>query len=542
MWYLWALSLLSVSSAAAESAGTVPSPGPLIRKVLVDESRIAMVPIPLGGQLPVFSPDFDFSRLADQTGFGTGERAKRIADWYAAGTAAGNVGDLYENRDRGHSRLNLQQFGQLASVEYPAALSAGNLPVGAKFQFGHKGPALINASMALTHGPMRRSLGRLLLHDPALSPRLYPLYRVNDIFFYPEHNDHDPEHGDVYALNTPYLIISQGSSGSDRAFMEAVAQTLASFRPEVKEKLAENGLLAPTVQMILRWCYGGAGAAGSYLTGAAHPAVFDGGQLRPEAMVDLAQSIEMESLPPFAMIEMIKETEAKPGLDYMGPELSERLLDTPCAIGRIGRNLNYRRSFVVSAWRSLDLNRKPLTFHWKVLRGDPERISIEPLTPLGSRVQITVDYQPQTFPVGAEGLPASRVDIGAFVHNGDHYSAPALLSIWFPPNETREYHSDGRLRRVEYQNPASIGLRADPLLVFDLPWTDTYTYDASGLLSGWERVSRDKQSRSKFNALGEVRKRGIFTYLSNSHPVEYKLTQPTQGIRTISWEEATEPE
>src|SRR5204863_4470794 len=46
-------------------------------------------------------------------------------------------------------------------------------------------------------------------------------YAGNNIYIFPEHNDHDPGHdgcdggfGDVYPTNTPYLIISQGSSGS----------------------------------------------------------------------------------------------------------------------------------------------------------------------------------------------------------------------------------------------------------------------------------------------------------------------------------------
>ena len=52
--------------------------------------------------------------------------------------------------------------------------------------------------------------------------------------------------------NTPYLIASQGSSGSDQPFMRAIPYTLAAFRPEVKRKLIDNGLLMPTLQMILR--------------------------------------------------------------------------------------------------------------------------------------------------------------------------------------------------------------------------------------------------------------------------------------------------
>ena len=50
---------------------------------------------------------------------------------------------------------------------------------------------------------------------------LYNQYTRNNLYIYPEHRDHDPGHngkndgyGDLYPTNTPYLIISQGSSGS----------------------------------------------------------------------------------------------------------------------------------------------------------------------------------------------------------------------------------------------------------------------------------------------------------------------------------------
>ena len=66
---------------------------------------------------------------------------------------------------------------------------------------------------------------------------LYNQYTRNNLYIYPEHHDHDPGHsgvffpnplnhairdegyGDLYPTNTPYLIISQGSSGSDQPFM-----------------------------------------------------------------------------------------------------------------------------------------------------------------------------------------------------------------------------------------------------------------------------------------------------------------------------------
>ena len=42
----------------------------------------------------------------------------------ARGRAAGNHGDLYDNRDRGHSSLKREAFPQLAFVDYAAAAAA----------------------------------------------------------------------------------------------------------------------------------------------------------------------------------------------------------------------------------------------------------------------------------------------------------------------------------------------------------------------------------------------------------------------------------
>ncbi len=41
-----------------------------------------------------------------------------LRKWWKEGTAAGNVGDWYDNRDRGHSDLNTVPFPQLQRITY----------------------------------------------------------------------------------------------------------------------------------------------------------------------------------------------------------------------------------------------------------------------------------------------------------------------------------------------------------------------------------------------------------------------------------------
>ena len=44
-----------------------------------------------------------------------------LRKWAAQGTAAGNADDWYDNRDRGHSMLDLSPYPQLRAIEYTEA-------------------------------------------------------------------------------------------------------------------------------------------------------------------------------------------------------------------------------------------------------------------------------------------------------------------------------------------------------------------------------------------------------------------------------------
>ena len=253
-------------------------------------------------------------------------------------------------------------------------------------------------------------------------------YLRSHLYFYPEHRDHDPQigangYGDVYPANTPYMIISQGSSGSDRVFMNAVGVTLAAFRPEVKEKLAKSGTLMAAVQMIFRSSNKNVMTTENYLTGVAHPTVFDGKQINEEIMVKMAHSMTTDALPPMVQLKVVEEDESVPGRDYFDVGARERLFDTPCAIARVVKSTKYARRMVVSAEASKDLDGKPLTYHWVLLRGDPERVRVKKLNDAGSQAELVVDYHSRRPIAPGSDMTSDRVDIGVFVHNGQYYSA-----------------------------------------------------------------------------------------------------------------------
>ncbi len=151
----------------------------------------------------------------------------------ARGFAAGNVGDLYDNRDDGHSILRPGKRTQLSHVVYGPEARAAGVHYGLNTQLFFDAPTFGNSSTAVT-GSMWRSQPRFALTSPGGAFRLWQLYANNHIYIYPEHRDHDPTatggYGDLLPALTPYVLISQGSSGSDRPLMLAVQAILAAFR------------------------------------------------------------------------------------------------------------------------------------------------------------------------------------------------------------------------------------------------------------------------------------------------------------------------
>jgi hypothetical protein len=459
-----------------------------------------------------------------------------LKDLYAAGRAAGNRGDLYDNRDRGHSRLPRRDHPQLAHVTYDAAAQAEELDYGLGDRMIFDAPTIGNSSTALTAGPFWRSQPRLALTggDGSGPVRLFQNYLTGMIYVYPEHRDHDPERGDLIPANTPYMLISQGSSGSDRPHLEALAMTLAAFRPETKAFLHANGLMASTVQMVYRRSQTTVLSREAYLSGLAHPSVFDRRVLNPARMVALANAIAPGDVPPMVLLRVEEETEAVEGRDFFGADLSERYFDTPSAIARIWRGSGYSRTMVVSAEATRDPNGRPLAFTWTVLRGDPERTRIEVLNPEGTRARITVDWQdPRPVP-GLPEITSARVDIGVFANNGVHDSAPAFVSLLLPRHETRVYETgpDGAMRIASIDHAPEDAAYADPALFPRMGWRDDYIYAPDGTPLGWLRT-RDG-AETDYDAEGRrVLTRGEDGSPGRVEEVAYGLGADRRGVPLV---------
>lgn len=418
------------------------------------------------------------------------EHAKR-------GRAAGNWGDLYDNRDRGHSGLDLARFPQLAATAYDAAARAADADYGLQDRFLFHRPTFGNSSTAVTDGALWRSLPRLAMTEgDGMGPlRLWQNASSNALYVYPAHRDYGAAAGDgvgdLFPASTPYLLVSAGSSGSDQPFLEAVALVLAAFRPDTKAKLAAENLIVPTVQMVVRRSLRPVTSRGLYMSAAAWAAAIPPWDINAARMVSLASSIRAEAIPPQVRLAVETEELGTEGVDFFGEGLSEQLFDTPAAIARIWRSKAARRSLVVSVAETRDPNGRALAFEWRLLQGDPARVTIEPLDKAGSRARITLDWT-GPFAISKENpIRSARVDIGVFANNGVHDSAPAILSWYMPPSEIREIETgpDGapRIARIDHADPAAAATYADPMLVPRADWSDRFTYGEDGAPTGWVR-------------------------------------------------------
>lgn len=393
--------------------------------------------------------------------------AKALNEWFTAGTAAGLSAITYENRDGQHSAFPTQLYPRLQVMK-----AVGD----------DKGPAKVvrsipvigNCSMASAPDQVG-CLPRLYMTDPAGPDFLMRQYFLNNLFIYPEHLDHDKGangvggYGDLLPLNTPTLLISQGSSSSDQPFLQAFISAAAALSPATQKVILEKKLLAPTLQAIFRRSNKMVTSDADYFTGKAHPVVFDASQIDEAKMIRLAHEMTPETIPPVAIIEIKEETKPERGKQWFEPQgmpAHTSIATTPVSIGRIFRENSAEHGLIVSLDKSFTATPRKLAAKFAVLQGDPRfvRIDQQPGTTLA---RIRVRWQP---PVpGARGIRSHRIDIAAFATDGKSISAPSIISFYMLPNEMRFYDEQGRVSEIHYEtaNPDP-GLPPDDR---DLRWT-----------------------------------------------------------------------
>lgn len=396
------------------------------------------------------------------------------------------AGDFYDNRDNNHANMPLTNHPGLTYMSSGYNIQETVTPN--LIVFG-------NASLAYTSGYFWGSLIRVRsMRSQYGMTKAYDLYTNNNAYWYPEHADHDTV--DYYFTQAPMLNNSQGSSSSEIDELHKWFYTLDSFNASTKTFLKNNNLLIPTMQLIARRSRVNSDA--EYLTGVAHPNAFDNADVRTE-METMASNMTTTTIPPMIQIEVVSESYNKEQAEsnyYLFEPVTyqlkkENFTETPVSITRLWNDLSYTKRIEVSATNSYDASGNSLTYHWAILRGDSTHITINPLNANSSRVEILIDYHNETT-IEGEARLTNLVSIGAFVHNGHHYSAPAFITSYTKRNEVRVYDTTmHKILSITYNNNY-----LDPSVSREKNWnSDVFSYDGNGNLAGWIRTKGAVQDR-----------------------------------------------
>ena len=424
-----------------------------------------------------------------------------VAAWLSEGTGAGNTGDLYVNRDGGHSQLALGDFPNLTAVRNDAAGTAAGIHLDHPNTLYGTFPVFGNISRGRTSGPFWRSLARASFTDPGIAMRMDILYRNNQFWVLPAVKDvGQPELGDVFPAAAPFQLVTVGASWSDQPFVRAALAASASFIKPTKQALVRRRLMAPTLQWLLRRTQKGVSSENDYLSPAAHPTAFDAKRLDAAALVKRAHTLRPDEIPPAISLAIVNSQMFPikypvPGRDYPD-SVSEALFATPSAIAFILRSPDGERTFMFRAQTSPE-NDPSAVFAWRVVNGPADAVKIT--APFGETVnnpengfaQITIDRRHLT----------NRIDVACFAktHNTG-YGAPAILSFYPIPQEKRTYRPDGKIASIDYTNPD--GIYSDPIISLPRHWTDTYNYTSDASPLGFTRSYNGKPS-ADFTVGGE---------------------------------------
>lgn len=319
------------------------------------------------------------------------------------------TGDLYMNRDGGHSPMNLSEFPGITEVKFDfegrRRKLDQNIP-NVCFPY----PTFGNSSMAFTKGDLWRSIPRALMTTQSHRLKMMEkLYLSNQFWVFPSNADTPPigTKGDIFASITPYWLTTAGRSWSDRPYLKAALQASAALRPEVKLEIVRRRLLVPTLQTLIRKSLNGVKNEEDYLTPAAHPTAMPPDGLDTKRLLDSAKKLKISEIPPLAVISVELEPPSTP---TVWPELTYK---QAFAAAYVLRADDVKRVFKIRAIGARE-------FKFVQTHGENVDVKIEQTKPNEARV--IIDRMNLS--------PTNRVDIAVFGRvPGTGWGAPSYLSI-----------------------------------------------------------------------------------------------------------------
>ncbi len=321
-------------------------------------------------------------------------------------------GFLYQNRDRRHSMLSVTNYPGMT----PIGLDREGQQRGFDLDFPNLNPHLPlfgNSSRALVQGANWRSIPRALMTGESRRMMTQArFYLANQVWVFPAVDDYNFTstnfYGDVFASVTPYWFVTQGRSWSDQYYLKAAIEATGALKPETRQVILQRGLLAPTLQKLVRRSLKTVLTDADYLTAKAHPTALPPSGLDIARLNKLARDLKPEQVPPVAIIKGVKM-----GTVFEASDIPELTYLSPCAWAFVLRSPDIARSFTIQASGGTD-------YAFAVVHDEKGAARLQRLAP--DTAQVMIDREKMTV--------TNRVDVAIFAKTpASDWGAPSFVSF-----------------------------------------------------------------------------------------------------------------
>ena len=300
--------------------------------------------------------------------------------------------------------------------------------------------------------------------------------------------------------NLAFQFAVIGDSDVTNRVQKVLEDVVEAMLPETRDELVRRGMLAPTLQWMVRSFRPAITNAQDYLRFQSHPAAFAESDFDAMRLKTIAAKLRPNHIPPPVYVELSESSassplgKTRPGVDYPDvlPELTH---SSPFGAAVIIRAPECKRLFCLSAKTPLT-SVKPRRYIWVKSCGATIKehwTSDAQCTPEKGFAEIVLD----TSNMGR------RFDVMVFAEYGSGiYSAPAIVSFYNCPLAKRDFEK-GRLKAISY-------LLKSSQLPYDMAsawipheWKDDYELDLHGRIIGMERTRPGRFRADVFSAKGE---------------------------------------